>query len=57
MFIAPLSMSGGTRLKVFEDMSMAKAVVSTSIDREDIDVSHREHQVTVSEPRTFESLR
>ena len=31
VFVVPLRMGGGTRLKVLEGMSMAKAVVSTSL--------------------------
>jgi len=53
VFVVPLRMGGGTRLKVLEGMSMAKAVVSTSIGCEGIDVSHDEHLLIVDEPRAF----
>jgi hypothetical protein len=43
LFVMPLRLSGGTRLKVLERMSMAKAVVSTSVGRKGIDVSHSRH--------------
>ena len=36
--IAPLRMGGGTRLKIIEAMSMGKAVVSTSLGAEGLDV-------------------
>jgi glycosyltransferase involved in cell wall biosynthesis len=53
VFVVPLRMGGGTRLKVLEGMSMAKAVVSTSVGCEGIDVSHDEHLLIVDEPSAF----
>jgi len=53
VFVVPLRMGGGTRLKVLEGMSMSKAVVSTSVGCEGIDVSHNEHLLVVDEPRAF----
>jgi sugar transferase (PEP-CTERM/EpsH1 system associated) len=38
IFIVPLRIGGGTRLKIFEAMAMAKAVVSTSIGAEGLPV-------------------
>ncbi len=38
--IVPLRIGGGTRLKIFEAMAMAKAMVSTSIGAEGLDVTH-----------------
>ena len=37
--IVPLRIGGGTRLKIFEAMAMAKAMVSTSIGAEGLDVT------------------
>jgi glycosyltransferase involved in cell wall biosynthesis len=37
--IVPLRIGGGTRLKIFEGMAMAKAMVSTSIGAEGLDVT------------------
>lgn len=37
--IVPLRIGGGTRLKIFEAMAMAKALVSTSIGAEGLDVA------------------
>jgi glycosyltransferase involved in cell wall biosynthesis len=53
VFVVPLRMGGGTRLKVLEGMSMAKAVVSTSVGCEGIDVTHDEHLLIVDESRAF----
>jgi len=53
VFVVPLRMGGGTRLKVLEGMSMAKAVVSTSVGCEGIDVTHDEQLLIVDEARGF----
>jgi glycosyltransferase involved in cell wall biosynthesis len=37
--IVPLRIGGGTRLKIFEAMAMRKAMVSTSIGAEGLDVT------------------
>ena len=39
VYVVPLRIGGGTRLKIFEAMGMAKAVVSTSIGAEGLPVS------------------
>jgi polysaccharide biosynthesis protein PslH len=38
VFVVPLRVGGGTRLKIFEAMAMGKAVVSTTIGAEGLDV-------------------
>lgn len=38
--VVPLRIGGGTRLKIFEAMAMGKALVSTSIGAEGLDVTH-----------------
>src|SRR5262245_43993365 len=38
--VVPLRIGGGTRLKIYEAMAMRKAVVSTSIGAEGLDVEH-----------------
>ena len=53
VFVVPLRMGGGTRLKVVEGLSMEKAVVSTSIGCEGIDVRGGEHLLIADEPRAF----
>jgi len=40
VFVVPLRVGGGTRLKIFEAMAMRRAVVSTSIGAEGLDVCH-----------------
>src|SRR6202043_2280933 len=52
-FVVPLRMGGGTRLKVLEGLSMEKAVVSTSLGCEGIDVVDGEHLLVADEPQAF----
>jgi polysaccharide biosynthesis protein PslH len=51
--IVPLRIGGGTRLKIFEAMSMAKAVVSTSIGAEGLPVRNAEHLLIADDPVSF----
>jgi sugar transferase (PEP-CTERM/EpsH1 system associated) len=51
--IVPLRIGGGTRLKIFEAMGMAKAVVSTSIGAEGLPVKNGEHLLIADEPSSF----
>ena len=53
VFVVPLRMGGGTRLKVLEGLAMAKPVVSTSVGCEGIDVAHGEHLLIADDPETF----
>jgi polysaccharide biosynthesis protein PslH len=51
--IVPLRIGGGTRLKIFEAMAMAKAVVSTTIGAEGLPVRHGESIVLADDPQDF----
>ena len=51
--IVPLRIGGGTRLKIYEAMSMAKAVVSTSIGAEGLPVKSGEHLLLADTPSSF----
>jgi polysaccharide biosynthesis protein PslH len=51
--IVPLRIGGGTRLKIFEAMAMAKAVVATSIGAEGLPVSSGENIVLADSPEEF----
>lgn len=51
--VVPLRIGGGTRLKIFEAMAMAKAVVSTSIGAEGLDVRHDRDIVLSDKPSDF----
>jgi glycosyltransferase involved in cell wall biosynthesis len=53
VYIVPLRIGGGTRLKIFEAMSMAKAVVSTTIGAEGLPVTHDRDIVVADDPAPF----
>jgi sugar transferase (PEP-CTERM/EpsH1 system associated) len=51
--IVPLRVGSGTRLKIFEAMSMNKAVVSTTIGAEGLPVTHRNEIFLADTPEDF----
>jgi sugar transferase (PEP-CTERM/EpsH1 system associated) len=53
VYVVPLRVGGGTRLKVLDAMAMGKAMVSTTIGCEGIDVRDNEHLVKADSPRAF----
>ena len=53
VFVVPLRMGGGTRLKVLEGLSMLKPMVSTSLGCEGIDVEDGRHLLIADEPEAF----
>ena len=53
MVIAPLRIGGGTRLKILEAMAMGKAVVSTSLGAEGLNVVPGRDLLIADDPRSF----
>jgi glycosyltransferase involved in cell wall biosynthesis len=53
--VVPLRIGGGTRLKIFEAMAMGKALVSTSIGAEGLDVTPGRDLFIADTPETFAS--
>ncbi len=53
LYVVPLRMGGGTRLKVMEAMAMKKPVVTTSIGCEGIQLRHDESVMIADHPREF----
>jgi sugar transferase (PEP-CTERM/EpsH1 system associated) len=53
IYVVPLRMGGGTRLKVLEAMAMNKPVVTTSVGCEGIDVRDRETVLVADSPEKF----
>jgi glycosyltransferase involved in cell wall biosynthesis len=53
VYIVPLRIGGGTRLKIFEAMSMAKAVVSTTVGAEGLPVTSGANAVLADQPQAF----
>jgi glycosyltransferase involved in cell wall biosynthesis len=53
VYVVPLRIGGGTRLKIFEAMAMGKAIVSTTIGAEGLPVSGGLHLLLADEPDAF----
>ncbi len=53
VFIVPIRVGGGTRLKVLEAMSMEKAIVSTTLGAEGIPCESGEHLIHADQPTDF----
>jgi sugar transferase (PEP-CTERM/EpsH1 system associated) len=53
VYVVPLRIGGGTRLKIFEAMSMGKAVVSTSIGAEGLPVTDGRDVILADDPQSF----
>jgi Glycosyltransferase len=53
VYIVPLRIGAGTRLKILEALSMKKAVVSTSVGCEGLDVTDGEHLLIRDTPSEF----
>jgi len=53
VYIVPLRIGGGTRLKIFEALSMAKAVVSTTVGAEGLPLTPGRHFLRADEPAEF----
>jgi sugar transferase (PEP-CTERM/EpsH1 system associated) len=53
VYIVPLRIGGGTRLKIFEAMAMGKAVVSTTVGAEGLPVTSGEHVMLADSPAAF----
>jgi polysaccharide biosynthesis protein PslH len=51
--IVPLRIGGGTRLKIYEAMATAKAVVSTTVGAEGLDVHHGHDIMLADDTRSF----
>lgn len=53
VYVIPLRIGGGTRLKVLEAMAMSKAIVSTTLGCEGFDLVPGQELVTADEPTEF----
>jgi sugar transferase (PEP-CTERM/EpsH1 system associated) len=53
VYVVPLRIGGGTRIKIFEAMAMGKAVVSTTIGAEGLPVTHGENILLADKPEDF----
>ena len=55
VYVVPLRMGGGTRLKVLEAMAMKKPIVTTAIGCEGIDLRNGESALVLDQPQMFAS--
>lgn len=53
VYVVPLRIGGGTRLKIFEALAMGKAVVSTAVGAEGLPLISGQHFVQADDPETF----
>jgi sugar transferase (PEP-CTERM/EpsH1 system associated) len=53
VFVAPLRVGGGTRLKILEAMALGVPVVSTTVGAEGIDARDGEHLLLADRPEAF----
>jgi polysaccharide biosynthesis protein PslH len=53
VFVVPLRIGGGTRIKIYEGMAMGKATVSTAIGAEGLDVQHGRDILLEDSPAGF----
>ena len=53
VFVVPLRIGSGTRLKILEALAMGKAVVSTSVGAEGLDLKNGEEIFIADEPTAF----
>jgi len=53
VYVVPLRIGGGTRIKIFEAMAMGKAIVSTTIGAEGLPVEHGRNILLADQPESF----
>jgi sugar transferase (PEP-CTERM/EpsH1 system associated) len=53
VFVVPLRMGGGTRLKIYEAMAAGKAVVSSTVGAEGLDIHHGKDILLADNPTAF----
>jgi glycosyltransferase involved in cell wall biosynthesis len=53
VYVVPLRVGGGTRMKIFEALSMGKAVVSTTVGAEGLPLIDNKHFLRADNPRDF----
>jgi glycosyltransferase involved in cell wall biosynthesis len=53
VYVVPLRAGGGTRLKIFEALAMARAVVSTTVGAEGLGITPGRHFVVADDPPAF----
>jgi polysaccharide biosynthesis protein PslH len=52
-YVVPIRVGGGTRLKIYEAMAMAKPVISTTVGAEGLAVQNGEDAILADDPQAF----
>jgi glycosyltransferase involved in cell wall biosynthesis len=52
-YVVPLRVGGGTRLKILDALSMGKAIISSPVGCEGLEVRHGEHLLVADDPQAF----
>jgi sugar transferase (PEP-CTERM/EpsH1 system associated) len=55
VYVVPLRIGGGTRIKIFEAMAMGSTVVSTTVGAEGLPVTHGQNILLADSPEAFAS--
>lgn len=53
VFVVPMRMGGGTRLKLLEALAAGLPIVSTTMGAEGVDVTHGEHLLLADDPEAY----
>lgn len=53
IMVVPLLSGSGMRIKIIEGMALGKAIITTSIGREGIDVKHKKNMMIANSPNEF----
>jgi glycosyltransferase involved in cell wall biosynthesis len=53
VYVVPLRIGGGTRIKIFEAMAMGSAIVSTRVGAEGLPVEHGKNILMADSPKDF----
>lgn len=53
VYICPMRLGGGTKLKVLDAMAMGKAIVCTTVAAEGLEINHGEHAIIADDAESF----
>jgi glycosyltransferase involved in cell wall biosynthesis len=53
VYVVPLRIGGGSRLKILEALSMRKGIVSTTVGAEGLTTKHEQHLIKADQPEDF----
>lgn len=53
VYVCPIRDGGGTKLKLLDAMAMGKAIVTTTVGAEGLEIKNKEHVLIADDPETF----